>query len=185
MNRRKIALFFVIAAVSTMIALPAAAYSHFDNCNGHWTRWQNSYKTLNVSTSTGQFPTADWQNSLEAARQAWNYAPGVAFHFNYNWTSAQVSGYSGDSSDDIAIVRNWPYATEIKAYTKHKRSDCDNWNWFDEPLEDLRGFGERRPGQVVVAALVVHDAEGDQHMARGEGVPWTTTPKSTCSSTRR
>jgi hypothetical protein len=131
MNRRKIALFFIIAAVSALVAMPAAAYSHFDNCNGHWTRWQNPYRTLNVSTYEGQFTSAEWQNSLEAARQAWNYAPGSSFRFWYQWTPNQLSGYSGDGSDDIAILTNWPHQQEVKAYTAHKRSDCDDWNPFD------------------------------------------------------
>lgn len=132
MNRKNFALFFLVSLM-LLLALPAAAFEHKNSCNGHWTRWQNSSRTLNVSTHVSQFWTTAWQYSVGAAAGGWNQqAPGNNFRINYDWSLANPAGVSGDGEDDLKIWENgpWPYPGYV-AMTLHRKSDCDSWNPFD------------------------------------------------------
>jgi len=131
MNRKKITLFFLVSLM-LFLALPAAAFTHRNSCNGHWTRWQSSSRTLNVSTHVSQFWTSSWQSSVAAASTGWNLnAPGNNFRIYHNWSLNVPVGVSGDGNDDLKIVPgDWPY-TGYAAMTLHRKSDCDSWNPFD------------------------------------------------------
>ncbi|MFP5248129.1 MAG: PKD domain-containing protein [Thermoanaerobaculia bacterium] len=129
MNRKSILLFLLVL----LLAFPAAAFTRLDQCHDHWTRWRNSYETLNVSTHVNQFWTTAWQYSLAAAAGGWNnHAPGSNFRFYYNWTLNDLSGLSGDNTDTVVIAQSgiWNYPG-FAAITKHQTSDCDSWNPLD------------------------------------------------------
>ena len=131
MNRRSITLFLLIAALSMLLAMPASAFTKLTTCNGHWTRWQNASRTLNVSTHVAQFWTGAWSGSLNNAAGGWNAAPGNNFRIYYDWSLAVPAGVSGDGEDDLLIYQGtWPYPG-YAAVVKHRTSDCDTWNPFD------------------------------------------------------
>lgn len=132
MNRRSIILFFLVFAM-TLAALPAAAFTRKDECNGHWTRWRLNSETLNVGAGVSQFWTDAWRASIGTAAGGWNDAPGTNFKIYYRWTLAGLAGASGDGSDDMIISTSadWQYGDAYAAVTKHVKSDCDGWNPFD------------------------------------------------------
>jgi PKD repeat protein len=133
MNRRKITLFFLVSAVSVLLALPAAAWTKKDTCNGSWTRWRLSEETLNVSAAVSQFYTVEWRNTIEAAKSAWTTAPAQNFDLYLHWTLGSVPGVSGDTKDDLSLGSSstWTYGISVPAVTKHMKSDCSGWNPLD------------------------------------------------------
>jgi PKD repeat protein len=123
MNRKTIALCFVIAAMS-MLALPAAAFTYLESCNGSGVRWDANTPTFRFSRT--DFPSgSQWEAAIEAARAGWNnHAPGSYWYMHSAYTT-NVTGISGDGYNDVRIASagqwQWPgYA----AITLHQRTFC-------------------------------------------------------------
>lgn len=124
MNRKTIALCFVITALSTLIALPAAAFTYLQTCNGSGIRWQHNTPTFRLSRT--DFPVGSaWESAVEYARGAWNvHAPGSYWYIHGAW-STNVTGLSGDGYNDVRIASSgqwqWP---GFAAITLHQRTMC-------------------------------------------------------------
>ncbi len=124
MNRKNLAILFVLAAVSVFAALPAFAFNYAETCNGSGVRWQNS--TIKFVILDSQFPPGSAQKSaVEAAIYAWNFkSPGNIFRFTYEYANGVGVWADGQNSIRVAASGQWQWPTGWAANTPMRRSHC-------------------------------------------------------------
>jgi hypothetical protein len=125
MNRKTIALCFVITAMSMLVALPAAAFTYENTCNGSGIRWEHNTPTFRLSRT--DFPAgSQWAAAVEYAIGGWNvHAPGSYWYIHGAW-STNVAGVSGDGWNDLRIAaadQEWNYPS-YAAVTLYQRTLC-------------------------------------------------------------
>lgn len=124
MNRKMLALCFVVTAMSMLLTLPAAAFTYLQTCNGSGIRWKHNTPTFRFSRN--DFPAgSDWARALEYASGAWNaHAPG-SYWYIHSAYSTSVIGMSGDGYNDVRIASSgqwhWPGHAAV---TLHQRTTC-------------------------------------------------------------
>jgi hypothetical protein len=112
-----------ILLILAAAAVPAQAYE-YPQCLGYSKRWDASSMTMFPSTSQFEYPWGytQFKAPLEAARQAWNYAPANAFPISFFYNNSSI-GAVNDGVNSIGIrnaTTGWAYgpwlATTIVRY---------------------------------------------------------------------
>jgi hypothetical protein len=124
MNRRTFALFFAVAALSALLALPASAFTYKEYCYGFPVTWWSNLHTITVPND--KFNTPEWKASLEAARLGWNkHAPGSYWSITYEWLPSTPGKLLNQKNElTIADTTTWQW-DGWAAVTRHI-STCAN-----------------------------------------------------------
>ena len=127
MNRR---LIIALTFLLVLAALPAAAYTRYDECHGHWTRWQNPRLTFQLQSFDFDYA---WRAAIKEAQEAWTRnARGALIGLTMEYVPYFETYGLGNGKNEIRIAdpTMWSGGTQ-PATTVHRWSHCSPFNPFD------------------------------------------------------